>query len=189
MNNLIKSIKVTITLIILLGISYVMILSIFALIATPTNGKVELVYINNKVVGAKNIGQSFCSPEYFRGRPSATGYKAHRSAGANDAISDSLYIKKVALRIQELKKAFPYLKDNDIPIDMITASGSGIDPHISVKGAYMQVQSIAKHRGMSVEDINNIIKSKIKKPYFSIFGTYQLNVLELNIALDNATRK
>ena len=148
----------------------------------PNNGKGETISVNGKVVGYQKIGQKFDKSNYFWGRPSAVDYNAAGSAGSNKGPSNPEYLALVQKRIDTLLLVHPYLQKLDIPADMVTASGSGLDPNISPEGALMQVKRIAKERKLPEEKIKSLVEKFIVQP--SVVGTATVNVLELNIALD-----
>lgn len=133
----------------------------------------------------ENIGQSFTSNKYFNSRPSAVGYNAAGSGGSNKGPSNPDYLAEVQARIDTFLVHNPGIKKEDIPSDLITASGSGLDPNISIEAARIQVKRIAKIRNISETIINQIIEQHTEKPLFGLFGTEKLNVLTLNIAMDD----
>ena len=148
----------------------------------PNSGKGETISVNGKVVGYQKIGQKFDKSNYFWGRPSAVDYNAAGSGGSNKGPSNADYLALVQKRIDTLLLVHPYLKKSDIPADMVTASGSGLDPNISPEGALMQVKRVAKERKLSEDKVKKLVASKINKS--SVVGTSIVNVLELNVALD-----
>lgn len=193
-NGLIKSFRLTIAFCLLLGIGYVFILWTFSRIASPNNGKAEVVYSkaehkdqSHRIVGAANIGQEFHSNKYFWGRPSnaGSGYDASSSAGSNAGPSNIEYLKEVEQRREKFLKAHPYIKHNDVPAEMVTASGSGLDPDISLQSAYLQIRRVAMARGMSEKNVKQIVDKCVQHPLLGIFGPEKINVLKLNIMLDN----
>lgn len=148
----------------------------------PNQGKGETVSVNGKVVGYQKIGQKFDKSNYFWGRPSAVDYNATGSAGSNKGPSNQDYLALVQKRIDTFLIAHPYLKKSEIPSDMVTASGSGLDPNISPEGALIQVRRVAKERKLPEEKVKALVKTKISTP--TVMGTSTVNVLELNVALD-----
>lgn len=120
------------------------------------------------------------------GRPSCAGngYDATKSSGSNKGPMNSAYLKEVDKRITVFLKHHPYLKRKDIPAEMVTASGSGLDPDISPESAYIQVRRIAMARGCSETLVKEVVDKSIEKPLLGIFGTEKVNVLKMNIALD-----
>lgn len=186
--TLIKSVKITLMFCLLLGICYVAVLWVFALIASPGKGNAELVMLNGKVVGAANVGQQFTKDTYFWGRPSAVNYAADASGGSNKSVTNKEYLKEVDARIDSFLIHHSYLKRSEIPVEMVTASGSGLDPDITPQCAYVQIKRVAKARGMNENMVKEIVEKQIQKPFLGIFGTAKINVLKLNIALDEVSK-
>jgi K+-transporting ATPase ATPase C chain len=153
--------------------------------AAPAKGKGETVIVNGKVVGYKLIGQKFTDDKYFWDRPSAVDYNAAGSGGSNKGPTNPDYLKQVQDRIDTFLVHNPRIKKEEIPSDMVTASGSGLDPDISVQGAYVQVKRIAAVRNIPETKIKELVKEHIEKPLLGLFGTEKVNVLQLNIDLDN----
>jgi K+-transporting ATPase ATPase C chain len=152
--------------------------------AAPGNGKGETVSVNNKVVGYKLEGQNFTDDKYFNSRPSAAGYNAAGSSGSNKGPSNPDYLKQVQDRIDTFLVHNPSVKKEHIPSELVTASGSGLDPDLSLRGAYIQVARIAKTRNISEEKINALVAKQIQKPLLDLFGPEKVNILKLNIELD-----
>lgn len=187
-SNLIKSFKLTIAFCILFSVGYVFILWLFAQAAGSNKGNAAVLELNGRVVGAANVGQSFTQGIYFWGRPSCAGdgYDASCSAGSNKGPSNEEYLAEVEARIDSFRAHHPYLKRCEVPAEMVTASGSGLDPHISPKAAYAQAQRVAVARGMSMEKVMAIVNRQIEAPWLGLFGTEKVNVLKLNVALEKA---
>jgi len=150
--------------------------------ATPGGGKGKTLSVNGKVVGYELLGQKFTDDKYFWGRPSAVDYNAAGSAGSNKGPSNPDYLKIVQDRIDTFLVHNPGIKKEEIPADLVTASGSGLDPDISPASAYVQVKRIAAVREIAEEKIKLLIDQQIEK---TILGPPRVNVLKLNIALDN----
>jgi potassium-transporting ATPase KdpC subunit len=151
---------------------------------TPGKGKGETVVANDKVVGWKLLGQKFTDDKYFYSRPSAVDYNAAASGGSNKGPTNPDYLQQVRDRIDSFLVHNPGIKKEEIPSDLVTASGAGLDPDISVQGAYVQVNRVAKVRNISVEQIKTLVEKHIENPLLGLFGTERVNVLALNIALD-----
>ncbi len=151
----------------------------------PGKGKGETVLVNNKVVGWKLLGQKFTDDKYFWSRPSAVDYNAAGSGGSNKGPTNPDYLQQVKDRIDTFLVHNPGINKADIPSDLVTASGAGLDPHISVQGAYVQAKRIAAVRNIPVDQVNVLVKKHIEKPLLGLFGTERVNVLQLNIDLDN----
>ncbi len=167
--------------VVLLAVIYPMAIFGIAQLA-PNKGKGETITVNGKVVGYQKIGQKFDKSNYFWGRPSAVDYNAAGSGGSNKGPSNSDYLALVQKRIDTFLIVHPYLKKSEIPADMVTASGSGLDPNISPQAALIQVKRVAKERNVSEEKIKALVQAKINTP--AVIGTATVNVLELNVALD-----
>ncbi len=180
MKKILSIVIFTILTVILFGAIYPVVIWGIAQLA-PNQGKGETVSVNGKVVGYQKIGQKFDKATYFWGRPSAVDYNAAGSGGSNKGPSNKEYLDLVQKRIDTFLTAHPYLKKSDIPADMVTASGSGLDPNISPQGALIQVKRVALARNISEEKIKDLIESKIHNPSI---GTSMINVLELNVALN-----
>ena len=159
-----------------------------AYVVAPNHGRGEVVVVNGKVVGFTNVGQSFTANKYFWSRPSAVNYNAAGSAGSNKGASNADYLKQVEERLADFTAKNPGVKREEIPVDMITASGSGLDPHISVQAAMVQIARIAKERGVAEEKIKGLVDQYTQEPLLGLFGTTTVHVLKLNIALDNIVK-
>jgi K+-transporting ATPase ATPase C chain len=181
MKNIFSILKLTVLMVILLAVIYPMAIFGIAQFAS-NNGKGETISINGKVIGYQKIGQKFDKSNYFWGRPSAVDYNAAGSAGSNKGPSNVDYLALVQKRIDTFLIVHPYLNKSEIPSDMVTTSGSGLDPNISPEGALIQVKRVAKERKIAEEKIKALVETKINKP--TIMGTPSVNVLELNVALD-----
>ena len=152
--------------------------------AAPNKGLGQTVNVNGKTVGYALEGQNFTQDKYFWSRPSAVGYNAAGSGGSNKGPSNPDYLKDVQSRIDTFLVHNPGVKKEDIPSELVTASGSGLDPDLSPNAAYVQVARIAKTRNLSEERVKAIIEMHIKRPLLGLFGTTTLNLLQLNIDLD-----
>lgn len=152
----------------------------------PAQANGSLLLRNHQPIGSALIGQAFVQPHYFWSRPSATAtrpYNASASGGSNLALSNPAWLQAVQQRVTALKALDP---DNSapIPIDLVTASGSGLDPHISLAAAQYQMARIARLRLRSLADIQNLIDAHTEHPIFGFLGAARVNVLALNLALD-----
>jgi len=179
--NLLISLKLTLVMIILCAVFYPLLIAAIGQ-ATPSGGKGKTLSVNGKVVGYELIGQKFTEDKYFWGRPSAVDYNAAGSAGSNKGPSNPDYLQVVKDRIDSFLVHNPGVKKENIPADLVTSSGSGLDPDISPASAYVQVKRIASVRGITEEKIKLLVDQQIEK---TILGPSRVNVLKLNIALDN----
>ena len=186
MKTLLKSIKITLVFCVFFSVFYILVLWLFARVAGPNQGNAEVVTLNGKVVGAANVGQKFTEDIYFWGRPSCAGdgYDATSSSGSNKGPTNPEYLAEVKSRIDTFLVHHPYLSRKDVPAEMVTASGSGLDPDITPQSAYVQVKRVAQARGMDVEEVRRIVDKAVEKPLLGVFGTEKVNVLKLNIALE-----
>ena len=191
MKTFIKSIRLTLVFAVFLSVFYIFVLWLFAKVFGPNNGNAEITELRGKTVGASNVGQMFTKDIYFWGRPSCAGngYDASHSSGSNKGPSNKEYLKEVDRRITNFLKHHPYIRRNDIPAEMVTASGSGLDPDISPESAYIQIRRVAKARGCSEQTVKEIVDKAIDKPLLHIFGPEKVNVLKLNVALDEYINK
>jgi len=180
--NLLISLKLTVVLLVLCSLLYPLLIAGIGK-ATSGGGKGKTLSVNGKVGGYELIGQKFTEDKYFWSRPSAVDYNAAGSAGSNKGPSNPDYLKIVQDRIDTFLAHNPGIKKEEIPADLVTASGSGLDPDISPASAYVQVKRIASVRGLSEEKLKALVDRHVDKPFLGI-GPSKVNVLKLNIALD-----
>jgi len=152
--------------------------------AAPNNGKGEIITQDGKTYYA-NIGQLFTEDRYFNSRPSAVNYNASSTGGSNKAPSNPIYLQEVQNRIDTILVHNPDIDKSDIPSDLVTASGSGIDPNISVQAAMIQIKRISKVRNISEKKLTELINQFTEKPLLGFLGTEKINTLKINLALDN----
>ena len=188
MKNFWISLKYTLAMCVLLTLGYVLVLRLVARVASPNDGEAELVYADGKAVGAANVGQIFTDSIYFWGRPSAVDYDGGGAGGSNKGTTNPEYLAEVEGRIAAFLEAHPYLSREEVPSEMVTASGSGLDPDISVRGAVVQARRVAEARGMDEQEVLRIIGEQTEGPWLGLFGTSKVNVLKLNVALDAAQK-
>jgi K+-transporting ATPase ATPase C chain len=151
----------------------------------PENAQGFPIKKNGQVIGFQNIGQKFTQEKYFWGRPSAVDYNAAATGGSNLGPTNPKHLAEVKQRQEDFLTAHRYLKKSEIPAEMLTASGGGLDPHISPYSALMQAKRVAKVRQLPENQVIDLIKSKIEYPYLGFLGTERVNVLVINLALDN----
>lgn len=182
--HIIPAIKLTIICIVFFPGLYTLLIWLIAQ-AAPNGGNGETIRVNNKTVGYTLEGQKFSNDNYFQDRPSAAGYNATGSAGSNKGPSNPDYLKDVQAKIDTFLVHNPTVKKEEIPADLVTASGSGLDPDISEQAAYVQVDRIATVRKIAKEKVLALVDEVKEQPFLNSFGTTRINVLKLNIALDN----
>ena len=180
---LLTSLKLTIVLLVLCSVLYPLLIAALGRL-TPGGGNGKIITVNGKVVGYELIGQKFTDDKYFWGRPSAVDYNAAGSGASNKGPSNPEYLKQVQDRIDTFLVHNPGVKKEEIPADLVTASGSGEDPDISPAAAYVQVKRVASTRKISEDKIKTLVDQHIVKPFLGFMGPQKVNVLKLNIALD-----
>ncbi len=179
--NVLISLKLTLVMIILCAVLYPLLIAGIGKV-TPGGGKGETLSVNGKVVGYERVGQKFTEDKYFRGRPSAVDYNAAGSAGSNKGPSNPEYLKIVQDRIDSFLVHNPGIKKEEIPADLVTASGSGLDPDISPASAYVQVKRVAAIRKLQENKVRTLVDEHIETSLLG--GPSLVNVLKLNIGLD-----
>ena len=179
-NNIITAIRLTLVcMVFFCGIYTLAVLGISKLVPA------HLAFSKSEKGYYSNVGQGFKSDKYFNSRPSAVAYNAAGSGGSNKGPSNPDYLAEVQARIDTFLVHNPGLSKSEIPSDLVTASGSGIDPNISVQAAKVQVKRIAAIRKISETTLYQLIEQQTEKPFLGFFGTEKINVLHLNLELDN----
>ncbi len=182
MKNLITAFLFTIFTTILFGLIYPLFITVLAQAFFPHQANGSLISNDRgEIVGSELIGQNFNAPGYFRPRPSAAAYNAGASSGSNLGPTNAKLIERIKADVEKLQAENPNAK---IPVDLITTSASGLDPHISPAAAEFQIPRVAKERGISEEKIRKIIKEITENRQFGFFGEPRVNVLLLNLKLD-----
>ena len=151
---------------------------------SPGSGDGVTVSYKGRVVGYSLIGQKFTKDKYFMSRPSAANYQADAGVGSNKGPSNPDYLKSTSALIDTFLKHNPGVTREQIPAELVTASGSGLDPDLSPAGAQIQVERIAKVRNIPADKINELIAENTEQPLLGLFGPPKVNVLKLNVALD-----
>jgi len=178
---------------ILTGLLYPGVVTVLAQVIFPYQANGSLHYVNGKLVGSDLIGQYWTSSKYFHGRPSVTvnpstgtpePYAANNSTASNLGPTNAALIKAVQQRVAELKKENPNAPAGPAPVDLVTSSGSGLDPNISIAGALYQVPRIAAVRGLSQDVVKQLVMNHVQGRFLGIFGEPYVSVLDLNLALD-----
>jgi K+-transporting ATPase ATPase C chain len=170
----------------LTGLVYPLAVTGIAQLIFPYQANGSLMQRDGQGIGSQLIGQSFTAPQYFWGRPSATApfpYNAAASSGSNLALTNPALEQAIQARIQALQSADPG-NDSPIPVDLVTASASGLDPHISVDAALYQVPRVARERSLSEAQVRLLVAQYTEGPQFGFLGEPRINVLMLNLALD-----
>ncbi|RJP50536.1 MAG: potassium-transporting ATPase subunit KdpC [Anaerolineaceae bacterium] len=165
------------------GVIYPLVVTGLAQVVFPHQANGSIIIVDGKVYGSELIGQQFDNPKFFWGRPSAVGYNAAASSGSNYGPTNPALLEAVHARINALKAADP---DNllPIPVDLVTTSASGLDPHISVAAALYQVRRVASARGVSEAEIRSLVEKYTEGRQLGFLGEPRVNVLLLNLALD-----
>jgi K+-transporting ATPase ATPase C chain len=188
MKNLITAVLMTIVTTVLLGLIYPLAVTGLAQIIFKDKANGQLIERNGQVVGSRIIGQPFSSPGYFRSRPSAAGvvgYDAGASSGSNLGPTSKKLIDRIKADVEKLQAENP---GKPVPVDLVTTSGSGLDPHISPAGAEFQVPRVARERGMTEEEVRRLVAEHTQGRTFGFLGEPGVNVLLLNLALDERNR-
>jgi potassium-transporting ATPase KdpC subunit len=184
--NLIPSIKLSLIMLLLFSAIYPIFIWGIAQL-TPWKGVGEVIIANGNRYYT-NVGQKFDTDRYFYGRPSAVNYNAAGSGGSNKGPSNKEYLLTVQARIDAFIVHNPEVPRNNVPVEMVTASGSGLDPDISRAGALIQVKRIATARRLDEKNVQKLIEQHTEKPLLGIFGPEKINILKLNLALDKLSR-
>ena len=181
--NLIIAVLMTIVTTLLLGVGYPLVVTGLAQVLFRDKANGQLIERDGKIIGSRIIGQGFSSPGYFRGRPSAAGmgFDAANSGGTNLGPTNKKLIDSVQAAVDAARKENP---SSPVPVDLVTTSASGLDPHISPAAAAFQVPRVARERGVSVADLERVVAAHTEGRQFGFLGEPVVNVLELNLALD-----
>lgn len=189
-----KVLLITLTFMVICGMIYPLLLTGIGQVVFPKQANGSLIKEDGKVVGSALIGQQFEAKGHFISRPSAVSYNMYDegdtefggvSSGSNNfAPSNPALMERMNESIKQFVKANPMIKKDDIPAELMTASGSGLDPHISVKSAEVQIPRIMKETGLTHEQVVKIMSKSIEHKVFNVFGEEKVNVLEANLLID-----
>jgi len=180
------AISLLIVMTLLVGVLYPLVVTLVAKVAFRSEADGSLIYRDGKLVGSTLIGQSFSDPKHFWGRPSATTpqpYNALSSSGSNLGPLNPALRKQVEDNVKALRAADPGNR-RPVPVDLVTASASGLDPHITPAAAYYQATRVSRARNLAVEQVDALIAAHEENALFGVLGERRVNVLELNLALD-----
>jgi potassium-transporting ATPase KdpC subunit len=182
-NNLLIALWFTLVTTVMFGVLYPLAITGLAQMLFPSRANGQLIERNGKIVGSRIIGQSFSDPGYFHSRPSSagTGYDPSSSGGSNLAPTNKSLIERVKADVQKLHAENPTVS---IPIDLVTSSGSGLDPDISPAAAQFQIPRVAHARGMKEDDLRTVVRKHSMDRDLGFLGELRVNVLELNLELD-----
>lgn len=184
--QLLPGLRIKLFMTLLLGVVYPLAMTGISQVLFPHRSNGSLITQGEKVIGSDLIGQNFTKPEYFQPRPSAAGndgYDATASGGSNFGPTNQKLVDRVKASIEKFRKENPDYH-GPIPADLVTTSASGLDPHLSPDSAMAQVPRVAKARGVSVEQVNQLVGQLTEGPDLGVLGEPRVNVLRLNIALD-----
>jgi K+-transporting ATPase ATPase C chain len=179
--NLITSVLMTIATTVLLGIIYPVVVTGLAQVLFPKKANGQLVEVKGKVIGSRIIGQAFTGPGYFHPRPSAVSYDAANSNGSQWGPTNQKLIYRVKGDVANVEAENP---GTPVPIDLVTASASGLDPHITPANAEFQLPRVAKERGTTLEQMRGLVAKHTEQRQFGFLGEPRVNVLEMNLELD-----
>ena len=186
--QILPGLRIKLFMTILLGVVYPLVITGICQIAFPHQANGSLVTAGGKVIGSELIGQNFVKPEYFQPRPSAAGadgYDASASSGSNFGPTNQKLIDRVKAAVEKFRKENPDYH-GPIPADLVTTSASGLDPDVSPASARAQAARVAKARGVSVDEVNQLITQFTSGPDLGLLGEPRVNVLRLNLALDQS---
>ena len=182
MKNLLTAVLMTLVTTVLFGLAYPLAITGLAQVIFPENANGQLIRAaDGTVIGSRLLGQPFVSPGYFRSRPSAANYDAAASSGSNLGPMNPKLLDRVKADAAKLQAENP---GKPVPIDLITTSGSGLDPHITPAAAEFQVPRVARERGMSADELRQLVNQHTEQRQFGFLGEPRVNVVELNLALD-----
>jgi len=193
MYDIIKEVKPAVLLFLafslLTGLVYPLLITGVVQTTMPERADGSLIVVDGQVIGSELIGQNFSSSGYFHGRPSAVGYAANGSGASNLGPTSSRLMDEVRRRVEQVRMENNLSQNMPVPADLVEASASGLDPHISMEGAMLQVPRVAKARGFPESEVKLLVYQTIEPAQFGILGQERVNVLKLNLALDDLTRR
>jgi len=193
MYDIIKEVKPAVLLFLafslLTGLVYPLIITGAVQTTMPERADGSLIVVDGHVIGSELIGQSFSGPGYFHGRPSAVSYAANGSGASNLGPTSSRLMDEVHRNVEQVRMENNLPQNTPVPADLVQASASGLDPHISMDGSLLQVPRIAKARGLPESEVKLLVYQTVEPAQFGILGQERVNVLKLNLALDDLTKR
>jgi K+-transporting ATPase ATPase C chain len=189
MKELMRGLLFFVVLSILTGLVYPFFITGVAQLVFPRQAKGSLLTVDGKTIGSELIGQKFTNPRYFYGRPSAVDYDASNSGGSNVGPSNAKSLEEVGGRIEKVRKDNGLTHATPVPADLALTSASGLDPHISLEAAMVQVKRVAKARGLSELEVQELMQRYIEVPLLGFLGQERINVLRLNLTLDELSSR
>lgn len=173
----------------LTGIIYPLMMTGMIQTAMPEQASGSLIVVDGKIMGSGLIGQNFTSPGYFHGRPSAVGYTANSSGASNFGPTNAKLLDEVRLRIEQVRRENNLSMKASVPGELVLASASGLDPHISLEGAMLQIPRVARARGLPESEVKVLVYQHVEPAQFEVLGQKRVNVLKLNLALDDLVKR
>jgi K+-transporting ATPase ATPase C chain len=191
MREFTRAILIFVTMTVLLGLAYPFTMTRVSQLLFSQKANGSIIVLDKKVIGSSLIGQNFSHPKYFHGRPSALEkpYDAGNSGGTNFGPSNAKFLEEVGKRVEKARKENILDPGMPVPADLVLASASGLDPHISIEAAILQVPRVAKAQGLQETEVRGLIAEHVEGPFFGFFGGKRINVLRLNLSLDELSRR
>jgi len=187
--EILTALKVFLGFTLILGVAYPLLITTIAQLAMPHKANGSILEQNGKIIGSTLIGQNFDKPEYFNSRPSSVDYNAQASGGSNLAPTSQKLANRVSFDVKKIQKENNLQKNNSVPADAVLTSASGLDPHISIENALLQLPRVAKERKLSELKIKKLINKNTDSDFIGIWGQSGVNVLKLNTELDKVSGK
>jgi K+-transporting ATPase ATPase C chain len=190
-STVVPAVRMLVVLSVLTGIVYPLVVTGLAQVAFPWRANGSLIEEGGRILGSRLIGQPFSGAGYFWSRPSATApqpYNAAASAGSNQGARNPALAEAVAARVRALREADPQAI-GPVPADLVTASASGLDPHISAAAAEFQLARVARARGLPLDEVRSVVDAHTEGPAFGLLGEKRVNVLGVNLELDRMAGK